>query len=186
MGKYNVECGRHILTNASQNELKSLLKQNRDYQINWQQFHARCRRLPNNHVIWFKDEINRPGNWDDRKYGAWFKRRLVFLELPSRHKNTNYKVVISFIPTSWQLLPNFDNRLGFQQDQLRRVIGYGCIREGCRAGSRLLGCCGHVAGALCYLGVFAQQPALFRSAHSKRAMFSTTNNRSLNISLQKR
>ena len=167
----------------TEKEERDFHQQNPDWQINWAQFHANCKRLPNNCVVWWKDEVNRPGNWNDQRDGEWFERRLAIMEVPSRHKNVNFRVVLQFIPTFKHLKAGFKNRLGFTQDGLNRLIGYSCVSEGCRAGSRLLGSCGHVTAAVSYLGVFAQRPQLFQSTHSEKNVFSTQKPQSCNLEL---
>ena len=183
MGKYNAKCGTQIIGQITAKEERDFHRQNPDFNIDWAQFHANCSRLPNNVLVWWKDEVTRPGNWNDQYHGEWFERRLAILQVPSRHKNTNFKVVLQFIPTDRPLKAGFKNRLGFTQDGLNRLLGYACVDEGCRAGSRLLGACGHVCAAVSYLAVFAQTPHLFQSSHSNKNIFSTQKAKSLNLEL---
>ena len=111
-------------------------------------------------------------------FGNWFARRLVIGQLPSTHsKNKKYRVVLQYMPKSWDLPDGFENRFGFTQDGLNRLLGWWCE---CRVGSRMLGACGHATALVAMLFVFAFDPTMFKTRHTEQNMFKTPQNPSLN------
>ena len=159
-----------------QTEWEVFLSENPDYNIDWPEMHRQCSTLPQNIMIFFKDEYTEPRNWKPELFEPWFPRRLVYALVPSLHsglkKNTtHHKVVLSFIPTSWALPNNFVNRFGFTHEPMKRLVGWGCVGPDCPIGVRLLGICGHGMSLVSYLGIYAYHPNEFVSTHQPYNMF---------------
>ena len=57
MGSYQVKLGPRYVTNMRQTEFDLFLEGNPDYNINWQQWHRECSTLPQNKMVFFKDEF---------------------------------------------------------------------------------------------------------------------------------
>ena len=127
--------------------------------------------------------MDQPQNWKPELFGEWYARRIVLAEIPSLHSGKTHKVVISYLPQSWPLPKNHVNRFGFHHEPLNRIVGWGCVGPWCRVGSRVLGCCSHVATLAVYLGIYAYQPLLFKTTHAEINYFHVRNATSLNQKL---
>ena len=183
-GPYQMKNGDKYLTNIT--ELKVIQNIQQDENITWQQYDILCATLPNDFKVAYTDVLQEPQNWNEQLFGVWFPRRLLFGKVPNRISGTktDHKVIISFLPNSpeWEQ-PNHPNRLGFIQNGLKQIIGYACISDGCHAGHRLAGCCSHVATVLLAVGVYANNPDLFKSTYKKLHLIDVKNNKNLNKAL---
>ena len=134
--------------------------------------------LPETLKVYYYDQEEAPANWCGVNYGPWCPRRLVMVVMPSRHTTQSHVTVISFLPEGSIHRPEF-HRLGFQEE-LSSILEYCCS---CRIGSRLAGCCSHVASVIALLGKYASDETEFRSRYSKKHYFDPQQPESLNQSL---
>ena len=157
---------RRYLTDIRHAEVLEFIEENLgNGEIDWEEFDCLVSSLPENVDVHFIDQRIEPENWDDQKFGTWFPRRIILIGIPSMHSSqTVHKVVLTYVPTSEDLPPNFVNRLGFTQPGIERLVEYACIGN-CRPGLRLNGTCAHVCSAILLLAVHAFDPNSFRSTH---------------------
>ena len=180
-GDYTKVQGDKVLTNKRQLEVKDFLERHPDWDVDWEDYHAQCSTLPQGLEIWTRDENVMPANWDPVAFGPWCRRRIVLAQLPSMHKNVKYKVVLSYVPSSWDLPEGFRNRFEFTRQPLDRLLGWCCLT--CKAGSRTLGCCGHCCALVKLLGVYAFDQTLFKTKHTRQSYYATKQNRFMNCKL---
>ena len=134
--------------------------------------------LPETLKVYYYDQDEAPANWCGVKYGPWCPRRICMVIMPSRHTTQSHVTVISFLPEGSIHRPEF-HRLGFQEE-LSSILEYCCS---CKIGSRLAGCCSHVASVIALLGKYASDETEFRSRYSKKHYFDPQQPESLNQSL---
>ena len=147
-------------------------------EINFLDYDELKRHLPEDQTVYYYDQFDEPVGWEEIKYGIWFPRRIVMICIPSRHKTETHVTVISFLPEG-ERHPEIPHRLGFR-DHLSSVLEYCCS---CRIGSRLAGCCSHVAAALALLSTYSSDPSLFKSNASTKHYFDPMQPPSLSQSL---
>ena len=183
IGLYQIKCANKYATVVREEEVDTFLAENPEYEdIDWDDFNAFSSTLSDEKIIFFKDEIDEPGNWNAKDFQKWYKRRFVFASIPSLHTKKVHKVILAFIPTDWHLPAGFQNRFGFV-GPLQRLVGYGCLPPTCKSGLRTLGACGHTATLVTYLGMFAYDEELFKTTHKDTTLYHVTNNPSLNKKL---
>ena len=106
--------------------------------------------------VWYHDQVNQPGNWDEMRFGMWFPRRLVMVQIPGLHsERTKHRVVLAFIPENDPLPANFVNRFGFTQQGINRLVDFGCLDDKCPIGLRTNSACAHVGTAVILLGLYS-------------------------------
>ena len=182
-GPYQITQAQKYITNIREQEVQDLLE--RDFDVEWEDNDLLCGMMPEP-TVHFTDVLMRPINWDDEAFGLWCPRRYVVSTFKSLHvNNQTERVIISYIPISWDLGDNFQNRFGFDTDDLERILGWGCLDPHCKPGYRVAGCDSHVASLMMMLGIYAYNPDLFISAHQNVHLISMKNPDSLNIDIFK-
>ena len=184
-GSYHVKISRRYLTDIRCKEITEFIEDNlEDGSIDWEEYDILMSALPDSTVVHFIDQIEEPDNWDSQLYGDWFPRRLLFTGVPSMHSQAKWhKVVISYLPTSWNMPVNFQNRLGFTQRGLDRIIEFACTGRDCRVGFRLNSCCAHVIAVLLLVSVYAYDEQSFVSSYKPLHMIDVSNPKGLSESL---
>ena len=174
------QADKYITQMSEQDSTQEALQ---DDQIDWNVYDTLAAALPQDKVVYYVDEEEEHANWNPNHFGPWFPRRLVLMNMRSLHSNNLYKVIIAYIPSSRPFPPNFQNRLGFTQDELLRIVGYCCVDRLCVPGCRLAGADSHVSAAILLMGIYATRPQLFSSTHRRIHLFDNQNSRRLNKDL---
>ena len=160
-------------------ELQDALANN-PQNIPFDNFDLLCSTLPTRKNVHIFDQIHMPQNYDEQIFGQWFPRRVISVGVPSRFsQKKTHRVFIEYLPTSWDLPDNFNNEFGFTQDNLNRILAYGCMKK-CPIGYRQAGCCSHVAAAIILLGIYAYNPNIFETTHKNLHHVDPFQTRSLN------
>ena len=182
VGSYHIKLGPRYMTDMNFFEVAELIDQNNGGDtIDWDNYDTLMSALPTNKVVWYFDQMNAPQNWNPQRHGVWHPRRLVMLKIPGLHSsNTNHKVVLSFIPEGWKLPSNFQNKYGFHQHGLNRLVEYACIDKDCPVGFRTNSCCAHVCTAVMFLGLYAHDQTAVQSAYKRLHRLDVKNPRGLN------
>ena len=145
--------------------------------IDFTAYDKSLQKLPEDHEVHYYDQNDPPEGWEVVKHGPWCPRRIVQVVMPSRHTTQAHITVVSFIPEGSNASPEF-HRLGFREE-LSSILDYCCS---CRIGSRLAGCCSHVATVIALLGSYAVDESGFKSKHSTKHYFDPQQPKSLNQS----
>ena len=165
VGSYHIKIGPQYLTDLRYYEVQELINQFQMHDfIDWDWYDTLMSVLPDETVVWYYDQMIQPQNWNVARHGQWFARRLVLLKIPGRHSsNTSHKVVLAFIPNDWNLPSNFENKYGFHQQGLDRLVEYACVDRACPVGFRTNSCCAHVCAAVMFLGLYAHDHTTVQS-----------------------
>ena len=179
-GNWQIKMGSRYITSLSEKYVQEHLND----MLDWEDKDVLCSELPMDKIVFFRDILNEPANWDPLAFGVWFPRRLLFLTVPSLHSSQKkYRVIISYIPANQACPLNFQNRLGFVQDDTKKILGYACLSGDCKPGFRLMGCDSHVMSAIMLIGVFAHRQDLYHSTHRNVHLFDISNSDEQNINL---
>ena len=144
LGPYQINNADKYITHMQEDHVKDIIADDFDdpnSHIDWEDMDCHMSNLPYKKTVMIYDQYDEPRNWNPNEFDDWFRRRLVYLQVPSLHTNQKYKVVICYDCDllKGSLPPNFKNRFGFTTPGTRRILDYGCTGRWCRVGGQF-GC----------------------------------------------